>query len=290
MGSTVLNNLKTVMLLSVLTGLMLFAGYAMGGQAGLVIALVFAIATNAFGYFFSAKIALASMGAQEVGPGDELYEIVAKLVQRTGMPMPKVYISPQEAPNAFATGRGPNNAAVCATVGLMRTLNRNEIAGVMAHELAHVKHRDILIQTVAATIGGAISFLGNMFMWNSMFGGSDDEESDNPLGAIGAILLMILGPIAAAVIQMAVSRQREYAADTEGARICGDPMYLATALEKIHVMAHRIPMQVNPAYNAMMIAEPMGFGERMASLFSTHPRLEDRLMNLIGRETTGMRF
>ena len=285
MGSTVLNNIKTVMLLSVLTGAVLALGYYIGGPGGVVIALILASVMNVFGYFFSAKIALSSMGAQEVGPGDELYKIVEKLVQRTGMPMPKVYVSPQEAPNAFATGRGPNNAAVCATVGLMRTLNRDEIAGVMAHELAHVKHRDILIQTVAATVGGAINLIGYMFM----FGGHDEDGESNANPLVG-LLLMILGPIAAGIIQMAVSRQREYAADTEGARICGDPMHLATALEKIHVLAHRIPMQVNPAYNAMMIAEPRGFGERMASLFSTHPRLEDRLMNLIGRETTGMRF
>ncbi|HEY0007179.1 MAG TPA: zinc metalloprotease HtpX [Tepidisphaeraceae bacterium] len=288
MGSTITNNIKTVMLLSVLTGAVLFAGYAIAGPNGVIIALILASVMNVFGYFFSAKIALSSMGAQEVGPGNELYTIVEKLVQRTGMPMPKVYISPQEAPNAFATGRGPNNAAVCATVGLMRVLDRNEIAGVMAHELAHVKHRDILIQTVAATIGGAINMLGYMFMFGG--GSSDDEEGGIASHPLVGLALMILGPIAAGIIQMAISRQREFAADTEGARICGDPMHLATALEKIHVMAHRIPMQVNPAYNAMMIAEPMNFSGKVANLFSTHPKLEDRLMNLIGHETTGRRW
>jgi heat shock protein HtpX len=290
MGGTVLNHLKTVVLLAVMTGLILTAGYAIGGPRGVMIALVIAGISNVVGLFMGDKIAIASMQAQEVGPEHELYRITEKLAQRAGMPMPRVYVSPHAAPNAFATGRGPRSAAVCATAGLLQVLDKHEIAGVMAHELAHVKHRDILIQSVAATIGGAISFLGNMMMWQSMFGGHDDEENDSPFGAIGAILLMILGPIAAAVIQMAISRQREYAADTEGGRLAGDPMYLATALEKIHIGAARVPMQVNPAMNAMMIAEPMSIGSRMANLFATHPRLEDRLVNLIGRESTGRRY
>lgn len=286
MGGKFFNNIKTVMLLSVLTGFILFIGYLLGGQGGVIIALVMAGFMNVIGYFFSDKIAIASMHAQQVGPEHPLYQIVEKLVQRTNMPMPKVYVAPHQAPNAFATGRNPRNAAVCATEGLMQMLDRNEVAGVMAHELAHVKHRDILIQTVAATIGGAINFLGYMFM----FGGhsSSDEEGDGGgMNPIFGLLLMLLGPIAAAIIQTAISRQREYAADTEGAQICGDPMHLATALEKIHVMAHRIPMQVNPAFNALMIAEPKSFGQSVANLFSTHPKLEDRIMNLIGRESTG---
>lgn len=289
LGSKLINNVKTVMLLSVLTGFILFIGYLLGGQQGVIIALVMAGVMNVFGYFFSDKIAIASMQAQEVGPEHELYQITARLAQRAGMPMPKVYVSPHAAPNAFATGRNPNNSAVCATAGLLQMLDKNEIAGVMAHELAHIKHRDILIQTIAATIGGAINFLGYMFMFGGMH--SSDEEGDgggaNP---IFGLLLMILGPIAAAIIQMAISRQREYAADTEGGNIAGDPMYLATALEKIHVMADRIPMQTNPAFNAMMIAEPKNFGQSMANLFRTHPTLEDRLLNLIGRESTGRRY
>ena len=286
MGNTLWNNVKTVMLLSVLTGVVLAGGYAIGGQTGVVIALVVAAAMNFASFFFSDKIALASMQAQEVGPDHELYKIVEPMAQRAGLPMPRVYISPQPAPNAFATGRGPNHSAVCATEGLLQTLSRQEVAGVMAHELAHVKHRDILITTVAATIGGAISFLGNMFMFNSMFGGghhNEEEEGGSPLGAIGGLLLMILGPIAAGVIQMAISRQREYAADTEGARLSGDPMHLASALHKIHHMNDRIPMDVNPAFNALMIAEPRSISERMSNLFSTHPPLEKRMMNLIGR-------
>lgn len=286
MGNPLFNNIKTVMLLSILSGIVIAAGYAIGGPNGAIIALIAAGIMNSFGYFFSDKIALASMQAREVGPDHELYQIVEPMVQRAGLPMPRVYVSPQPAPNAFATGRNPKNSAVCATEGLLHVLNRNEVAAVMAHELAHVKHRDILITTVAATIGGAISFLGNMFMFQSMFGGGnrDEEGESHPLAGIVGLLVMILGPIAAAVIQMAVSRQREYAADTEGARIVGDPMYLASALHKIHVMADRVPMDVNPAFNALMIAEPKSFGNRMAELFSTHPPLEKRMMNLIGRE------
>ena len=287
MGNTVFNNIKTVMLLAVLSGLILVAGYAIGRGQGVGIALVFTAVMNFGSYFFSDKLALASMSAQEVGPDHPLYKIVEPLAARAGLPMPRVYVSPQMAPNAFATGRNPQHAAVCATEGLLQMLSRQEVAGVMGHELAHVRHRDILITTVAATIGGAISFMGNMYMWNSMFGGNrnNDDDGDSALGAIGGLLLMILGPIAAAVIQMAISRQREYAADTEGARFAGDPMYLASALQKIHDAADRIPMDVNPAFNALMIAEPRNLGSRIAGLFSTHPPLEKRMMNLIGRET-----
>lgn len=284
MGRTFANNFKTVVLMSVLTALILLAGYAIGGQHGVVIALIFAAVSNFIGFFFSDKIALASMQAQEVGPDHPLYKIVEQLASRAQIPMPRVYVSPQQAPNAFATGRSPNHAAVCATEGLLQMLNQKEISGVMGHELAHVLHRDILIQTVAATVAGAISFLGQMWMWNSMMGGRRDDREDNGLGALGGLLVMILAPIAAGIIQMAISRQREYAADTEGAALSGDPMNLATALEKIHYGASRIPMDVNPAFNALMIAEPRSLGDRMANLFSTHPRLEDRLMNLIGRE------
>ncbi|MGN6506284.1 MAG: zinc metalloprotease HtpX [Tepidisphaeraceae bacterium] len=284
MGNTFFNNFKTLVLLTLMTGLILLAGYAIGGQRGVFIALVFAGFSNFIGFFFSDKIALATMRAQEVGPDHELYQIVEPLAARAQIPMPRVYVSPQQAPNAFATGRNPSNAAVCATEGLLQMLDRRQIAGVMGHELAHVLHRDILITTIAATIGGAISFLGNMWMWESMFGGRRDDRNDSGLGALGAILVMILGPIAAAVIQMAISRQREYAADTDGARLAGDPMDLARALVTIHTAAQRIPMDVNPAFNALMIAEPKNFGQRMAGLFSTHPALEDRLQNLIGRD------
>jgi heat shock protein HtpX len=284
MMSKFYNNMKTVLLLGLLTGLILAIG-SFWGQTGIVVALVFAAVTNFVGYFFSDKIALMSMGAQEVGPESELYQIVEPLARRANLPMPRVYISPQAAPNAFATGRNPKNAAVCATAGLLQMLNRNEIAGVMAHELAHVKHRDILIQSVAATIGGAISSIATMFFW---FGGSsdDDGESANPLVGLA---MLILAPIAAGLIQAAISRSREYNADKEGADISGDPMHLATALEKIHLGSRSIPMEVNPAFNSLFIAEPLNaVGRGFAKLFSTHPPLEDRLVNLIGRESTGI--
>lgn len=272
------NNLKTALLLGSMTALILWIGAMIGGQQGVLIALILAGVMNFVGYFFSDKIALMSMRAQEVGKDHELYQIVEELTIRAGLPMPRVYVSPTEAPNAFATGRNPKHAAVCATAGLLQMLNRNEIAGVMGHELAHVKHRDILIQAVAATIGGAISYLGYMLMW--------DRERANPLAAL---LVMILGPIAAGLIQAAISRSREFNADTEGAAIAGDPMALATALEKIHAAAHQIPMDVNPAFNSMFIAEPLNaLGKSIGNMFATHPPLEQRLENLIGRESTGM--
>jgi heat shock protein HtpX len=282
------NNMKTLLLLGVLTGLLLVAGHFIGGGNGVLIALVIAGVMNFVSFFFSDKIALSAMRAEQVGPDHPLYRITEELAQRANMPMPRVYVSPQMAPNAFATGRGPNHAAVCATQGLLQMLNRNEIAGVMAHELAHVKHRDILIQSIAITIGAAISYLGYILMFSGP--SQSDEEGGGGANPLAAILVLILGPIAAAILQASISRQREYAADTEGANICGDPMYLATALEKIHVAAHRIPMDTNPAFNAMMIAEPRNLMGSLANAFASHPPLESRLENLIGRPTTGMRF
>lgn len=286
MMSKFYNNVKTSLLLGSLTALVLFCGHLIGGKQGVFIALIMAAVMNLGAWFFSAKLALASMGAHEVGPDHPLYRITAQLAERANMPMPKVYVSPQMAPNAFATGRNPNNAAVCATEGLLQMLDPNEVAGVMAHELAHIKHRDILISSIAATIAGAISYLGYMMMFGG--GSGDDEEGGSPLGPLGGLLVLLLGPLAAGIIQMAISRAREFNADKAGAEICGNPMYLATALEKIHAMAHRIPLEVNPSYNAMMIAEPRNVMRSMANLFQTHPPLEARLMNLIGRESTGM--
>lgn len=280
MTSKLFNNMKTALFLGTLTGLILLAGHLIGGRTGVMWAVGIAGVTNFVAFFFSHKIALMSMGAYEVGPDHELYQITARLAQRAGLPMPKVYVAPTAAPNAFATGRSPKSAAVCATEGLLQILDKNEVAGVMAHELAHVKHRDTLITTIAATIGGAISYLGYMFMW----GGSSDDEDRNPLAGL---LILILGPIAAGLIQAAISRSREYNADSEGAAIAGDPMYLASALEKLHLYSKQIPLQTNPAYNSMFIVEPLSPMQRVANLFSTHPPMEKRLMNLIGRETTG---
>jgi heat shock protein HtpX len=282
-----INNLKTTLLLAGMGGLIVAIGGYVGGGAGATIALIIGLGINLISYFYSAKLAIMASRAQEVGPEHPLYQIVAPLAQRANMPMPRVYISAEQAPNAFATGRNPRNGVVCATEGLLRVLDRNEVAGVMAHELAHIKHRDILTATIAAGIGTAISYLSQMAYF---FGGSnsDDDEGGSPFGFVGMILLIILAPIAAMIIQMAISRQREYAADTEGGAIAGDPMYLATALEKIHAMATAVPMHTPPAMNAMMIAEPKNaFGASMAGLFSTHPPLEKRLQNLIGREATG---
>ncbi|HEY7119636.1 MAG TPA: zinc metalloprotease HtpX [Tepidisphaeraceae bacterium] len=285
MNSKFYNNVKTVFFLGALSGIILLAGHLIGGRQGVIIALGIAAVTNFISYFYSDKIALMSMGAREVGPDHELYQITAQLAQRANLPMPRVYVAPSDAPNAFATGRNPQHAAVCATEGLLRILDRHEIAGVMGHELAHVKHRDILISTVAATIAAAISSLGYLAFW---FGGSsrdDDEGGGNPLVAL---LFLIFAPIAAVLIQAAISRSREFNADNEGARLAGDPMYLASALEKLQLQSQRIPLETNPAYNSMFIVEPLNPLRSMANLFATHPPMEKRLMNLIGRQTTGM--
>ncbi|HYE20570.1 MAG TPA: M48 family metalloprotease [Tepidisphaeraceae bacterium] len=286
MSSRLYNNIKTAVFLGLLTGLILVAGALIGGNTGLIVALIIAAITNFVGFFFSDKIALASMGAQEVGPEHWLYQMVARLAARANLPMPRVYVSPQMAPNAFATGRSPRHSAVCATEGLLQLLDRDEVAAVMGHELAHVKHRDILIQTVAATIGGAISSLGYVFM----FGGASSDDGDDDSGGgnpLAWLLILILGPIAAALIQAAISRSREFNADTEGAAIAGDPRALASALEKIHAYAEQIPMHVNPAYNSLFIAEPRGAMAWIAGLFSTHPPMEQRIENLLGHSSVG---
>jgi heat shock protein HtpX len=281
MMSQFYNNVKTAFLLGSMTMLILWIGTFF--HNGIYVAVVFAAVSNVVAYFFSDKIAIATMRGQEVGPEHELYQIVKELTQRAKLPMPRVYVSPVEAPNAFATGRNPHHAAVCATEGLLSLLNRDEIAGVMAHELAHVKHRDILITSVAATIAGAISMLGYVFMFGG--GGRDREGNGNPLAAL---LVLLLGPLAAGLIQAAISRSREFNADKEGAQIVGDPIHLATALEKINAYAHRVPLDVNPAFNSMFIIEPVNVMRSIGNLFQTHPPVEERLMNLIGRKHTGL--
>jgi len=287
MGDKFINNFKTVLLLGGLSGVILAAGALMGGRTGITIAVFIAIATNFATYFYGAKLALMSMKAQEVGPDHYLYRMTQDLAQRANLPMPKVYVSPQPAPNAFAAGRGHNASVVCATEGLLRLLDRDELAGVMAHELAHIKHRDILISTIAATLATVISYLGYVFMFSGG-SGRNGGEAQSPFAAVGAILMIVLAPVAAIIIQMAISRQREYAADTEGAAICGNPLYLARALEKVHHGASRVPLDAPQSMNAMMIAEPMNLsGKSFAGLFSTHPPLEKRLMNLIGQESVG---
>jgi heat shock protein HtpX len=274
------NHIKTVALLGILTALIVLVGGLIGGQQGMVFALIFASIMNFGGYFYSDRVALAAAHATEAGPDHPLYGIVERLTQRAGLPMPRVYISQEGAPNAFATGRNPHHAAVCATEGLLQMLNEDEIAGVMSHELAHVLHRDILITTIAATIAGAITFLAHNIWWIEM--GERDRRQANVLELLA---VMILAPIAAVLIQAAISRSREFNADAGGAEICGNPMWLATALTKLEAGNRRIPMNVSPAYNAMFISEPLNAMDRMAGLFRTHPTLQERLRNLIGRDS-----
>jgi len=278
-----MNRTKTMLLLAVLTALVLWVGHALGGQTGLVIALVFAGAMNFASYWWSDKIVLRMYGAREVSereaPG--LFVLVRDLTARSGVPMPKVYVIPEDTPNAFATGRNPRHAAVAVTEGLLRMLDRRELAGVLAHELAHVQNRDTLVMTVAAAIGGALSMLANMAMWSSLLGSSSDDEEEG--GAFGGLLGIIVAPIAASLIQMAISRSREFLADESGARMTGDPLALASALRKIEGWSQRAPMQAgNPATAHLFIINPFGAlsGRGLLGLFSTHPSTEDRIARL----------
>jgi len=278
------NNFKTFVLLAGLTALLLGAGRIMGGPHGLIIALILTAVMNLGAYWFSDKIALAMSGAREVSPGDapELHRMVNALAQRASLPMPRVYVIPEMTPNAFATGRDPKHAAVAVTEGIMRMLDRDELEGVIAHELAHVKHRDILISSVAAMLAGALTHLAHMLQWSLMFGGmghQDDDEGGSPLGLIGVLAMMILAPIAAMLIQMAISRSREFEADRGGAAICGRPMSLANALLKLERGVQMMPMQVNPATAHMYIVNPLS-GQSLAGLFSTHPPTEERVARL----------
>ncbi len=273
-----MNTFKTMALMTGLTLILLWAGSAIGGKSGMTIALMFALMMNAFGYWFSDRIVLKMYRAREVNEAvaPELYSTVRRLSQIAGLPMPRVYIMDQDQPNAFATGRNPDHAAVAVTTGIMRILSQEELEGVIGHELAHIKHRDILISTIAATIAGAISYLAYMAQWAMIFGGSDDDEGGNPFAAI---VMMIVAPIAAMLIQMAISRSREYAADSGGAKVSGNPMYLASALKKLHSASQRIPLKAQPATAHMFIVSPLS-GGNMVKLFSTHPPIEERVAKL----------
>ncbi len=271
---------RTALLLAGMTGLFLAIGYMIGGESGMVIAFVIALGMNAFSYWNSDKIVLRMYGARPVDArsAPEFYQMVADLAKRAALPMPKVYIMENPQPNAFATGRNPENAAVAATTGLLNMLSPEEIAGVMAHELAHVKNRDTLIMTITATIAGAISMLANFAFF---FGGSSDNRN-NPLGPIGGILIMILAPMAAMLVQMLISRTREYEADRIGAEICGQPMWLASALNKLHQGASLIDNHAaenNPATAHMFIVNPL-HARKTDNLFSTHPNMENRIAAL----------
>ncbi len=271
------NNLKTAILLASLFAIILVVGRLLGGMQGLVIAFLFGGMMNLVAYFFSDKIALASMRGKQVDEktAPDLVQMVARLAQNAGLPMPRVYICPQEAPNAFATGRNPKNAAVAVTQGALRLLSYDELEGVMAHELSHVKNRDTLISTVAATIAGTLSFLAHIALF---MGGGNNR--DNPLGIVGLVLMLIFAPIAAALIQMAISRSREYVADADGARIAGTPLGLMSALRKLDAINKRVPMTNEmPTQNHMFIVQPLS-GAGLSNLFSTHPSTEKRLAAL----------
>ncbi len=275
-----MNTAKTAALMTGLTVLLVLAGGAFGGRQWMVFAFIMAVGMNAFSYWFSDKLVLKMYKAKEATESDapELYSVVRDLTTRANMPMPKVYVIPSDAPNAFATGRNPNHAAVAATQGVLRLLSREELSGVMAHELAHVRNRDILIGTVAATIAGAISMMASMAQWAMIFGGGR-RDSNNGGGIIGLIAMMILAPIAAALIQMAISRSREYQADRSGAELCGNPMWLASALKKLEAASKRAPMNASPATAHMFIVNPLR-GGGMANLFSTHPPMAERVSRL----------
>jgi heat shock protein HtpX len=279
--STMSNVFKTGLLLAVLTALLVLIGGAVGGQQGMIIAFFLAVAMNFFSYWFSDKVVLAMYQAQPVDEASapRLYSMVRRLVTRAGLPMPRVYLIPTDTPNAFATGRDPAHAVIAVTEGLMRILDEDELEGVLAHELAHVKNRDMLISTIAATLAGAITYLAHMAQWAAMFGGRGHSEDDEGTNPIAAIVMAILAPIAAMLIQMAVSRSREYQADATGARIAGKTWGLSKALEKLQMAQQVIPMHANPATAHLFIVNPLS-GRSFATLFSTHPPLEERIERL----------
>jgi heat shock protein HtpX len=277
------NGLKTAMLLGLLSGLLLVIGQLLGGANGMLIAFIFAVVFNFGSYWFSDKIVLRMYNAQVVGQGHRLYSSVERLSRQAGLPMPKVYIIPDSSPNAFATGRNPSHAAVAATEGILQILSDAELDGVIAHELAHIKHRDILISSVAATIAAAIMFAANSAKWAMMFGGfgGRDDDRDRGNNPIAMLATIILAPIAAMLIQMAISRSREFSADAGGAQITGNPYGLADALRKIDAVAKRVPLDANPATAHMFIVKPFSGGGLMG-LFSSHPPTEERVRALLG--------
>ena len=276
------NQIRTTILLAVMTALILWIGQLFGGRQGMIIALLLAAGMNFFSYWYSDKIVLKMYRAQEASPqqAPELYEMVQTLSRKAGLPMPKLFIIPKEAPNAFATGRNPEHAVVAVTQGLLNLMERDEVTGVLAHEMAHVKNRDILIGSIAATMAGAIMVLASMARWTAIFGGgSNDDEGGG--GAIGLIAMSLLAPFAAIVIQMAISRSREYLADSTGAGFAGTPEGLARALDKLGRYSKKLPMNANPSTAHMFIVNPLS-GRRLMGLFSTHPPLEERIARLRG--------
>ncbi len=281
------NALKTTLLLGLLTGFLLVVGQYFGGQNGMFIALIIAGVMNFVSYFFSDKLALAMYRAQPVTREQlpRAYEIVERLTQRIGIPMPKIYVIPTDSPNAFATGRNPQHASVAVTEGILNLLNDEEMEGVLAHELGHVRNRDILISSIAATIAGAITFAARMAAWGAMFGGYGGRDDRDRGGGLGALFMLILAPIAAMLIQLAISRSREYAADATGAHFTGNPYALASALKKLDAYSRRVPLPATPSTAHMFIVQPfLGMGGiNWANLFSTHPPIAKRIERLTGR-------
>ena len=273
---------KTAFLLTALTLLLLFIGQAFGGRSGMTIALGFAIVMNGVAYFYSDKIALASSGARPISREEapRLYAVMERLAGKASLPMPKLYLIPQPAPNAFATGRNPSHASVAVTQGLMELMNDEELEGVIAHELSHVRNYDILTSSIAATLAGAITWVASMGRWAMIFGGWGGRDDDREGGGIAAILMLFLAPLAAALLQLGISRQREYQADASGAKMVGHPYGLISALQKLGAYNKRIPTDMPPSTAALCIVAPLSAGQLLASLFSTHPPLEDRIARL----------
>jgi heat shock protein HtpX len=281
------NNLKTTILLAAMTGLLLVIGEAFGGQRGMIFALVLAAVMNLGSYFFSDKIALKMSGAKPIAREENprIYQIVERLAAKANLPVPKIYYISTDSPNAFATGRNPNHASVAVTAGILEICDDEEIEGVLAHELGHVKNRDILISAVVATLAGAITLIARMVYWGELFGGFGGGRSDSRRGGMfSALAMMIVAPLAATLIQLAISRSREYEADSTGAQITGNPQGLARALNKIDQWSKRIPMQASPSMAHMYILQPLTPGAVFSSLFSTHPPIPKRIERLIGRD------
>lgn len=275
------NQIRTTVLLALLTAVIVWVGGMIGGQNGMFIALIFAGAMNFFSYWYSDKMVLRMYRAQEVTQQDapELYSIVGALTQRANLPMPKIFIIPQEAPNAFATGRDPEHAVVAVTQGLLKYMNHDELAGVLAHELGHVKNRDILIGSIAATLAGAIMMIANLARWSAIFGGFGGRDDNDGGGVAGLLIMSILAPFAALLIQMAISRSREYLADSTSAKLTGNSEGLAHALEKLGTYSKQIPMAAEPSTAHMFIINPLS-GRSLMNLFSTHPPIEERIARL----------
>jgi len=275
------NNMKTLVFMAALTALFMFGGQVLGGQSGMVFALIIALGMNFFAYWFSDRLALSMSRAREVSyeQAPQLHDMIETLARKAGLPKPRVYIMPGQTPNAFATGRNPEHAAVAVTEGLLQLLQRDELEGVIGHELGHIKNRDILISSIAAVMAGAISYLATMAQWAMIFGGGGGNDDEGPGNLVAMLVMMIIAPLAAAIIQMAISRSREYLADNTGAKISGHPVSLANALQRLAEYNHRLPMKVNPATAQMYIVNPLA-GGGMASLFSTHPPIQERIKRL----------